>query len=208
MKHYEKLLGNNVQWAKAMLAQDPEFFAKREQVQAPHHLIIGCSDSRVPLELMTGALPGEVFVHRNIGNQVWSNDMNVLSVIQFAVEVLDVEHVIVCGHSNCGALKAASAPTVPGMLDHWLSDIRNTIRWNKKQLDAQHDAHARLHMLANLNVIQQVRSLSRTPTVLNAWQKGRRPMLHGWIYNIGSGLIEPVIERIDGPDKLETLPGA
>ena len=117
MQHYQKLIANNAEWAREMVEQDADFFTKREQAQTPHHLIIGCSDSRVPLELMTGALPGEMFVHRNIGNQVWETDMNILSVVQFAVDVLDVEHVIVCGHSNCGALKAASADSAHGLID-------------------------------------------------------------------------------------------
>lgn len=188
-----------------MLTQDPEFFAKREAAQTPHYLVIGCSDSRVPLELMTGALPGEMFVHRNIGNQVWETDLNVISVLQFAVNVLDVEHVIVCGHSNCGALKAASGPASNGIIDNWLSHVRNVIRWNTKELDACSDTSARLHKLSHLNVLQQVGVLSRMPVVRDAWTRGKRPMLHGWVYDIGSGLIERVVEQVDSPERATEL---
>ncbi len=206
MKHYLKLLENNAAWARDMVSQDADFFTKREQAQTPHHLIIGCSDSRVPLELMTGAMPGEMFVHRNIGNQVWETDMNVLSVVQFAVDVLDVEHVIICGHSNCGALKAAFADSAHGLIDHWLSDIRSTMRWHHEELDACPDAASRLHRLSHLNVRQQVGILSRTPIILDAWKRGRRPTLHGWVYDIGSGLIERVVEGVDSEENAKALP--
>lgn len=206
MKHYLKLLENNAAWAREMVSQDADFFTKREQAQTPHHLIIGCSDSRVPLELMTGAMPGEMFVHRNIGNQVWETDMNVLSVVQFAVDVLDVEHVIICGHSNCGALKAAFADSAHGLIDHWLSDIRSTMRWHHEELDACPDAASRLHRLSHLNVRQQVGILSRTPIILDAWKRGRRPTLHGWVYDIGSGLIERVVEGVDSEENAKALP--
>lgn len=205
MKYYQKLLQNNLDWAKEMVAQDPEFFAKREAAQTPHYLVIGCSDSRVPLELMTGALPGEMFVHRNIGNQVWETDLNVLSVLQFAVNVLDVEHVIVCGHSNCGALKAAGGPLSNGLVDHWLSDIRDIIRWHKAELDSAKDPEERLHRLSHLNVLQQVGVLSRTSIILDAWSRGKRPMLHGWVYDIGSGLIERVVEQVDSVERANAV---
>ena len=205
MKYYQKLIENNAQWAAEMTANDPDFFAKREAKQTPHYLVIGCSDSRVPLEMMTGALPGEMFVHRNIGNQVWETDMNILSVLQFAVHVLDVEHVIVCGHSNCGALKAAQGPQSNGLVDHWLSDIRDLIRTQRPALDACPDAEARLHRLSHLNVLQQVGILSRMPTILDAWSRGRRPMLHGWVYDIGTGLIERVVEQVDSAERAVVL---
>ncbi len=205
MKYYQKLIENNKAWADQMVAQDPEFFVKREAKQTPHYLVIGCSDSRVPLELMTGALPGEMFVHRNIGNQVWETDLNVLSVLQFAVNVLDVEHVIVCGHSNCGALKAAGGPLSNGLVDHWLSDIRDIIRWHKAELDAAKDPEERLHRLSHLNVLQQVGVLSRTSIILDAWSRGKRPMLHGWVYDIGSGLIERVVEQVDSVERANAV---
>jgi carbonic anhydrase len=197
MQDLNKLIANNKAWASEMLALDPEFFAKREEQQQPTFLMIGCSDSRVPLELMTGALPGEMFVHRNIGNQVWSTDFNVLSVLHFAVQVLQVKHIIVCGHSNCGALQAADSNDSLGILDHWLSDIRNTIRWNRAELDACRTREERYDRLSELNVKQQLGMLSRTPTVLDAWSRGRRPMLHGWVYDIGTGLVKRVVEAVD-----------
>lgn len=204
MENLRKLIENNRAWASEMKASDPDFFAKREASQEPHFLMIGCSDSRVPLEMMTGALPGEMFVHRNIGNQVWSTDLNMLSVIQFAVNVLDVEHIIVVGHSNCGALKAALGTKSYGILDHWLSDIRNTIRWHREELDPL-SGDARLSRLSQLNVMQQLGILSRTPTILDAWSRGRRPLLHGWVYNIGTGLVERVAEGIDTQEKAAQL---
>ena len=207
MKHYQKLIENNKAWADQMVAQDPEFFVKREAKQTPHYLVIGCSDSRVPLELMSGALPGEMFVHRNIDNQVWETDINLISVVQYAVGVLDVEHVIVCGHSNCGALKAAQGPTTNGLIDNWLSDIRNVIRWNAAELHACSTDETRLHLLSRLNVMQQVGVLSRMPIIRDFWTRGKRPMLHGWVYDIGSGLIERVVEQVDSPERaVELLP--
>lgn len=201
MKHIQKLIANNRNWAAEMTAADGDFFAKREASQDPHFLMIGCSDSRVPLELMTGALPGEMFVHRNIGNQVWATDLNVLSVVQFAVDVLNVEHIIVCGHSNCGALKAAMAESAHGVLDHWLSDIRNIMRWHRDELAACTDAESRLARLSRLNVLQQISGLTRTPIILDAWARGKAVMVHGWVYDIGTGLIERVVEAIDSPER-------
>lgn len=201
MEHIHKLIENNRNWAAEMRALDPDFFAKREANQEPHFLMIGCSDSRVPLELMTGALPGEMFVHRNIGNQVWSTDINVVSVVHYAVHVLRVRHIIVCGHSNCGALKAASGDQSFGVLDYWLADIRNTIRWHRDELSRCASEEDRLQRLSRLNVQQQVGLLSRLPTVLDAWATGTFPKLHGWVYDIGTGLIERVVEAIDSPEK-------
>lgn len=200
-----KLFENNRQWAEEMLRNDPEFFRRTEASQEPHFLFIGCSDSRVTTDRLTGALPGEMFVHRNIGNQVWSTDVNVLSVLHFAVHALQVPHVIVCGHSNCGALKAAMGPASNGVVDHWLSDIRNTIRWHAQTLDAIPDPKERLTKLAELNVLQQVGSLSRTPTVLEAWGRGQRLMLHGWVYDISSGLIHRVTDPIDSAEMAEEM---
>ncbi len=205
MESIEKLIANNRAWADALKARDPEFFAKRENDQAPHFLMIGCSDSRVPLEVMTGALPGDMFVHRNIGNQVYATDFNVLSVIQFAVQVLRVEHIIVCGHSNCGALRAAEQPAGMGILDHWIAGVRNTIRRHRGELDGCGSEDERLRRLSELNVLQQVGALSRTPTVLDAWSTGKRPLLHGWVYDIGTGHLDKVVEAIDGVERATAL---
>lgn len=205
METFKVLMANNRQWADQMRAADPDFFSRTEAGQEPHFLMIGCSDSRVPLEKMTGALPGEMFVHRNIGNQVWSTDLNMLSVLTYAVNVLDVPHVIVCGHSNCGALKASMGPETNGLVDHWLSDIRSTIRWHQDELEAITDPKARLARLADLNVLQQVGILSRTPLIREAWSRGKRPMLHGWVYDISNGLIHSVVEQVDSEAKAEEL---
>ena len=163
--------------------------------------MIGCSDSRVPLEVMTGAQPGDMFVHRNIGNQVYSTDLNVLSVIHFAVRILDVDHIIICGHTNCHALRAADGAESLGILDHWISGVRNTIRRHRPELAACASQDARLHRLSVLNVLQQMGVLSRMPTVLDAWSRGRRPVLHGWVYDIGTGHIETVVEAIDSVER-------
>jgi carbonic anhydrase len=205
VENLKKLFEHNRRWATEMVSMDPDFFRRTEGSQEPHFLFIGCSDSRVPTDRMTGALPGEMFVHRNIGNQVWSTDLNLLSVMHFAVNALDVPHIIVCGHSNCGALKAALGPASNGVVDHWLSDIRNTIHWHQAELDAIKDPKQRLARLSELNVLQQVGILSRTPTVREAWSRGRRPMLHGWVYDIANGLIQNVVECVDSVEKAEKL---
>lgn len=201
MESFKTLLDNNRKWASEMVAEDPEFFSRMEGGQTPQFLIVGCSDSRVPLERMTGAMPGEIFVHRNIGNQVWSTDINVLSVLTYAVNVLDVPHVVVCGHTNCGALKAALGPETNGLLDHWLSHVRNTIRWHRDELDVIPELPDRVSKLADLNVMQQLGILSRTPVIRDAWARGRRPMLHGWVYDIANGLIHTVVDQIDSEEK-------
>ncbi len=205
MEAFRTLLDNNRKWASEMVAEDPEFFSRTEGVQTPQLLIVGCSDSRVPLERMTGAMPGEIFVHRNIGNQVWSTDINVLSVLTFAVNVLDVPHVVVCGHTNCGALKAALGPETNGLVDHWLSAVRNTIRWHRDELDVIPELPDKVSRLADLNVMQQLGILSRTPVIRDAWGRGRRPMLHGWVYDIANGLIHTVVDQIDSEEKAKRV---
>jgi carbonic anhydrase len=201
MENLHKLFEHNRRWAAEMVSLDPEFFKRTEASQEPHFLFIGCADSRVPTDRMTGALPGEMFVHRNIGNQVWSTDLNLISVLAYAINVLDIPHVIVCGHSNCGALKAALGPSSNGVVDHWLSDIRNTIRWHQSELDEQQDPKSKLAKLAELNVQQQVGILSRMPVIQEAWARGQRPYLHGWVYDIANGLIHNVVESVNSAEK-------
>lgn len=205
MESFKTLLENNRKWAAEMVAEDPDFFKRTEGGQQPQFLIVGCSDSRVPLEKMTGAMPGEIFVHRNIGNQVWSSDINVLSVLTYAVNVLDVPHVVVCGHTNCGALKAALGPETNGLVDHWLSDVRNTIRWHRDELDVIADPQDKVSKLSDLNVLQQLGILSRTPVIRDAWARGKRPMLHGWVYDIANGLIHTVVDSIDSEEKAKQV---
>lgn len=199
------LYSGNAAWVTRVLEDDPQFFVKRESQQQPGFLWIGCSDSRVSAETLTDVKPGDMFVHRNIGNQVWSTDLNMLSVLQYAVHVLDIEHIIVAGHTNCGALRAAYGPSTDGVVDHWLSDIRNTIRWHRAELEAIPGERERLDRLAVLNVLQQVGILSRTPTVLDAWERGKRPMLHGAVFHLANGRLEPVIENIDSVEKAAQL---
>lgn len=207
MKHFERILNNNKAWAAAMTEGDPEYFSRRSQNQEPHFLFIGCSDSRVPTELLTGVAPGEVFSHRNIANQVFPSDLNLLSVLQYAVDVLDVEHVVVCGHYGCGGVKAALGSASYGVVDHWLSNIRNVFRWNQEELDAIKDDDERLRRLVDLNVIEQVYQLSRSPIVLRSWERGKRPMLHGLVYDLHDGLLRTLVTAIDGLEKAEQLPG-
>lgn len=205
MHNFTRILENNRAWAENLLASDPGFFAERDSSQQPHFLWIGCSDSRVPAETLTGVLPGEMFVHRNIGNQVWATDMNLLAVLQYAVDVLQVQHVIICGHTNCGALKAAMHDGAHGVLDHWLSDIRTVMRWHRTELDAIGDERAKLSRLSELNVLQQMGILARTPVVLDAWAKGQRLLLQGVVYDVTSGRLNPVVATIDSAAAADRL---
>lgn len=205
MKNFARIISNNQAWSAQLLRDDPGFFSDRDSSQEPHFLWIGCSDSRVPAETLTGAIPGEMFVHRNIGNQVWETDMNLLSVLQYAIDVLKVQHVIVCGHTNCGALNAAMHDGAHGVIDHWLSDIRTVIRWHKSELDAIPDVRDRLSRLSELNVLQQLGILARTPIVLDAWAKGQTVLLQGVVYDVGTGLLNPVTETIGGTESAERL---
>jgi carbonic anhydrase len=205
MQNFERIFRNNQVWAEGLIASDPGFFAERDSSQEPHFLWIGCSDSRVPAETLTGVLPGEMFVHRNIGNQVWETDLNLLSVLQYAIDVLKVRHVIICGHTNCGALKAAMHDGAHGVLDHWLSDIRTVIRWNHAELDAIADERDRLTRLSELNVLQQLGILARTPIVLDAWAKQQPVLLQGVVYDVATGLLKPVVEAIGTRDAADRL---
>ncbi|MBI3790863.1 MAG: carbonic anhydrase [Gemmatimonadetes bacterium] len=205
MKNFRRLFENNEAWANAVLAEDPGFFKRGERKQEPHFLWIGCADSRVPAEQVTGAVPGDIFVHRNIGNQVWETDINLLSVLHYALEVLKVKHLIVCGHTNCGAIKAAYGGGGFGVVDHWLSDIRNVMRWNRAELAAIPNVRDRLDRLTELNVLRQVGVLARTPTVRDEWAKGRRPLLHGLVYDVKNGHLRSIVDGIDSAEKAEAL---
>ena len=205
MEHYFRLLERNRQWAEQAVRDDPSFFKRRVDGQSPHFLFIGCSDSRVPANTLTGASPGEMFVHRNIANQVHANDLNVLSVLQFAVEVLDVEHVIVCGHYECGGVKAAATDTSYGLVDNWLAGIRQVRRLHQRELEALPDTKARHDRLVELSVLWQVYNLTLTPVIRNAWERGRRPLLHGLVYSLADGQLKELIRGVDGPDKAQEL---
>jgi len=205
MRDIERLLDNNRRWVEQMTANDPEYFSKMAERQEPHYLFIGCSDSRVSTNAITGTAPGEMFVHRNIANQVFRSDINLLSVLQYAVEILDVKHLIVCGHYNCGGIKAAMGTADHGLVDNWLGTIRDVMRWNAAELNAIEDETKRVNRLVELNVIQQVYNLSRTPCVQQAWNRGPRPLLTGLVYDLREGLLRPLVVGVDSNEKAHEL---
>lgn len=194
MKAHEKLLLENKAWAAEQLMDDPQFFSRLAKVQTPEFLWIGCSDSRVPSNQITGTTPGEIFVHRNIANLVVDEDVNMLSVLHYAVTYLKVKHVIVCGHYGCGGIKAAMGNESFGIIDGWLSNIKKIRDENMDELISIKDEEARLDRLAELSVIQQAKNIANTTIITDAWEKERRPAVHGWIYGIKDGLIKPLLE--------------
>ncbi|MDX2193565.1 MAG: carbonic anhydrase [Gemmatimonadales bacterium] len=205
MQNYFKLLENNRHWAEHALEDDPDYFRRRLGKQAPHFLFIGCSDSRVSADLLTGAEPGDIFVHRNIAAQVVPNDLNLLSVVQYAVDVLDVKHILVCAHYGCGGVAAAASQAEFGLVDHWLAGLRHIQRLHRDELDALADEPARLARLTELSVLYQVYNLTLTPTVRSAWARGRRPLLHGLVYSLEDGHLRELVQGVDGLDRAEGL---
>jgi carbonic anhydrase len=205
LENLKRLFENNRSIVAEVTQADPEYFARRAGKQEPHFLLIGCADSRVPIETLTGAAPGEMFVHRNIANQALGADLNVLSVLQFAVEVLDVKHVMVCGHYQCGGVKAAMGDQSYGLVDYWLAGIRDTVRRHDFELQRIASSEERFKRVVELNVMRQVYNLSRTPVVQGAWSRGRRPLLHGLVYDIHDGLLKPLVLQVDGNDKAREL---
>lgn len=205
MDDLNRILENNRLFAAEINRNDPGFFERNAARQEPHFLFIGCADSRVPLEMLTGVLPGEMFVHRNIANQVIPADLNVLSVLQYAVEVLDVKHVIVCGHLQCGGVAAAMQDHPYGLVDHWLSGIRETRRRHADELRAYASEAARFERMVELNVLRQVHNLSRTPIVQEAWKRGSRPLLHGMVYGLADGLLKVLVSGVDSPEAAGAL---
>ena len=190
MKILKELFDNNKIWAAKIKETDPEFFTKLSQQQSPKYLWIGCSDSRVPSNQIVGMMPGEIFVHRNIANIVIHTDLNCLSVIQYAVEVLRVKHIIVCGHYGCGGVKAALEKRAYGLIDTWLRHIKDVYRYHQDKLDAVKDDTERLNLLCELNVIEQVANVSHTSIVQRAWKDGQELSIHGWIYSINDGILK------------------
>lgn len=185
----EELLNNNRHWAAAELEEDPEFFARLAQLQAPDYLWIGCSDSRVPANEIVGLRPGDVFVHRNVANLVVHSDLNCLSVLQYAVDVLQVKHVIVCGHYGCGGVQAALSRDTHGLIDNWLLHLRDTYKMNQRYFDALSDEHDQLNKLCELNVLTQAYNVGATTIVQDAWQRKQPLEVHAWVYAISDGLI-------------------
>ena len=184
-----RLLDNNRTWAAARVQNDPTFFTRLEKQQAPEYLWIGCADSRVPANEIVGLDPGELFVHRNVANVVVHTDLNCLSVLQFAVDVLKVKHVIVCGHYGCGGVRAAMERESHGLIDNWLRHVQDVQRDHHRELKNYQDDASRLDRLCELNVVEQVRNIGRTTIVQDAWRRGHDLQLHGWIYGLKDGII-------------------
>lgn len=189
-KRYKKLLSNNKKWVAAQLNTDPNFFKELSQGQSPEYLWIGCSDSRVPANEITGTKPGEMFVHRNIANMVVHSDMNLLSVLSYAVEVLKVKHIIVCGHYGCGGVLAAMGNKQYGLIDNWLRHIKDVYRLHHDELDAIKNKAEKENRFVELNVMEQVLDLGKTSIVQNAWKAKQSLHVHGWVYDIQDGLIK------------------
>lgn len=187
---YEKLLNNNKEFVKDKLSSDPDFFNRIKDVQTPDYLLIGCSDSRVPPDQLTKTQPGQIFIHRNVANLVVNTDVNAMSVIQYAVEVLQVKHVIVMGHTRCGGVMAALTNKQFGLIDHWLRNIKDIYRLHKTEVDSIEDKDKKIARMIELNVIEQTLNLCKTSIVQSAWAKGRALHVHGWICDIETGLIK------------------
>ena len=183
------LLDNNRRWAKQITERDPGFFEALARQQAPRYLWIGCSDSRVPANEIVGLLPGELFVHRNVANVVVHSDLNCLSVLQYAIDALRVEHVIVCGHYGCGGVRAAYERSSLGLIDNWLRHVQDVADRHRPHIDAAGDDDARVNRLCELNVIEQVRNVTQTTIVGDAWRRGQSVAVHGWIYDLRDGLL-------------------
>jgi len=189
MDDLRELLEKNRQWAEEIKASDPQFFNSLAQQQTPRYLWIGCSDSRVPATQLVGLKPGDMFVHRNVANVVVHTDFNCLSVLQFAVDVLNVSHVIVCGHYGCGGVKAAMDNLQLGLIDNWLRHVQDVMHNHNEELATIVDDGRRLDRLCELNVSDQVLNVSKTTIVQNAWSRGQELAIHGWIYGISDGLL-------------------
>jgi carbonic anhydrase len=186
---YQKILDNNKKWVEDKLKVSPEFFNNLAEGQKPPLLWIGCSDSRVPANEIIGAEPGEVFVHRNIANMVLHTDMNMLSVLDYAVNALKVQHVIVCGHYGCGGIKAAMGNDSIGIIDNWIRHIKDVYRFHHQELDAITDEQERFNKFVELNVKEQVFDLAKTSIVQSAWKAGQKLSIHGWVYGLNSGYV-------------------
>ena len=199
MKSYEKLLQENKAWAAGKLAENPDYFNNLAHLQTPEFLWIGCSDSRVPANEITGTQPGEIFVHRNVANLVINTDVNVLSVLDYAVNHLKVKHVIICGHYGCGGIKAATTKTdFKPVLNMWLRNIKDVYRLHREELDGIKEEENRIDRLTELNVKEQILNLAKTSIIQRAWQKEQRPDLHGWVYGLKDGIINPIVEMKAG----------
>lgn len=201
MKTYERLLIENKVWAREKIQADPEYFNRLSHLQTPEFLWIGCSDSRVPANEITNTQPGEIFVHRNIANMVVHTDVNLLSVLDYAVTYLKVKHIIVCGHYGCGGIKAAmNNHDHKQVLNMWLRNIKDVYRLHREELETFTNEEAKTDRLVELNVREQVTHLAKTSIIQRAWQNEQRPDLHGWVYGLKDGIIKPVFEMQAGTE--------
>ncbi|MBA1148618.1 carbonate dehydratase [Ectothiorhodospiraceae bacterium WFHF3C12] len=201
----KSLFENNRRWSERVSQRDPDFFAKLSRQQAPDFLWIGCSDSRVPANEVVDLMPGELFVHRNVANVVVHSDMNCMSVLQFAVEQLQVEHIIVCGHYGCGGVRAALSDRELGLIDNWLRHIKDVYRVNEREMRGIADADERVNRLCELNVIAQVRNVCHTTIVQNAWARGQNLTVHGVIYGLSDGRLKDLDVTVDGPAAIDDI---
>lgn len=202
---YKQILENNKKWVAETIEKDPEYFERLAQGQTPPLLWIGCSDSRVPANMIIGAQPGEVFVHRNIANMVVHTDMNMLSVLDYAVNVLKVQHIIVCGHYGCGGVKAAMGNSSIGIIDNWIRHIKNVYRIHHVYLDSILDEQKRFDAFVELNVKEQVFDLAKTSIVQASWKAGHNLTLHGWAYGVSSGIVNDLNVNISSEQDLEKV---
>ncbi|WP_324026592.1 carbonate dehydratase [Maribacter sp. BPC-D8] len=200
---YKSLIDNNKKWVESKLDDDPDFFKKLEKGQQPPLLWIGCSDSRVPANEIIGGKPGEVFVHRNIANMVVHSDMNMLSVLDYAVNVLKIKHIIVCGHYGCGGVKAAMGSKSYGLADNWIRHIRDVYRQHQKELGDITDEEILFDRFVEFNAMEQVYNLAKTSIVQNAWERGQELFLHGWVYGVGTGIIKDLEVNFSCNSQLE-----
>ena len=195
MNTLQKLLDGNRHWAAQRVKEDPEYFTRLAQIQQPDVLWIGCSDSRVAANVITDTQPGEIFVHRNIANMVVHTDVNLLSVLEYAVNVLHVSHVIVCGHYGCGGVRAAAAQQSLGIINNWLRNIEDVFRFHREELLAIADAEARINRLVELNVEEQVLNLAKTSIIQKSWKyNNQKPALYGWVYGLDTGVLKPLTQ--------------
>lgn len=204
MKAYERLLLENKAWAKEVIEDDPQFFERLANIQTPEFLWIGCSDSRVPPNEITGTRPGEIFIHRNVANLVIHNDINLLAVLEYAVNHLKVKHIIVCGHYNCGGVKAAMTRHNFGIINKWIRNIKDVYRIHRDEIDSLATEEERTNRLIELNVKEQVLNLAKTSIVQKCWKEQQRPHIHGWVYGLTDGLIKPLYDLGPG-DHIDTL---
>ena len=203
MRTLSHLFASNRAWAADIVRQDPQFFTRLAQQQAPEYLWIGCADSRVPANQIVGRLPGELFVHRNVANLVVHTDLNCLSVLQYAVDVLRVKHIIVCGHYGCGGVLAALRDDRLGLIDNWLRHVQDVCGRHIAQIEALPDERRRHDRLCELNVIEQVANVCQTTVVRDAWKRGGILSVHGWIYNLGDGLLKDLAMCVTRDDEIK-----